>query len=71
MKIQDKNQYVVDDIDFTDDINSFDKQIRKFDSSFVGRIDLIPTSNNDPGISGIITPSAKLDTDSFTFKNDD
>jgi len=27
MKIQDKNQYVVDDIDFTDDINSFDKQI--------------------------------------------
>lgn len=44
---------------------------RKFDSSFVGRIDLIPTSNNDPGISGIITPSAKLDTDSFTFKNDD
>lgn len=41
---------------------------RRFDVSNVGRTCLITTSNSDPGISGVLVPSAQIDLDTMTFK---
>ena len=45
-------------------------QYRRFDTSSVGRVCLITTSNTDPGISGTFVPSARLDLYTMTFRED-
>ncbi len=40
---------------------------RRFDTSNVARTCLITTSNSDPGVPGVLVPTAKVDMDTFTF----
>ena len=42
---------------------------RRFDTSSVGKVCLIATSNSDPGVSGSIVPSAQIDLKTMTFKS--
>lgn len=41
---------------------------RVFDPSFVGRIDIYQSSNSDPGTSGCLVPTAKVDMNTLTFE---
>lgn len=40
---------------------------RQFNPTYTGHICLITTSNGDPGVSGTLTPFAKIKSDSMTF----
>jgi hypothetical protein len=42
---------------------------RLMDTTYAGNVDLITTSAGSVGISGVLTPYAKVDTDILTFKN--
>lgn len=45
-------------------------QFRIFDTSYVGRVDLYQSSNSDPGVSGCLTPTCKIDMDNLVFSKD-
>lgn len=43
---------------------------RQYDSTYVGNIDLITTSNGNVGLTGVLTPFAKVNMDNLTFITD-
>lgn len=45
-------------------------QFRVFDTSYVGRVDLYQSSNSDPGVSGCLTPTCKIDMNNLVFTKD-
>lgn len=45
-------------------------QFRVFDTSYVGRVDLYQSSNSDPGVSGCLTPTCKVDMTNLVFIKD-
>lgn len=45
-------------------------QFRVFDTSYVGRVDLYQSSNSDPGVSGCLTPTCKVDMENLVFVKD-
>jgi hypothetical protein len=45
-------------------------QFRIFDTSYVGRVDLYQSSNSDPGVSGCLTPTCKIDMNNLVFTKD-
>lgn len=43
---------------------------RTFNTSYVGRIDIYHSSNSDPGTSGCLVPTAKIDLRTMTFSKE-
>ena len=45
-------------------------QFRIFDPSYVGRVDIYQSSNSDPGVSGCLTPTCKVDMKNLVFSKE-
>lgn len=43
---------------------------RTFNTSYVGRVDIYCSSNSDPGTSGCIVPTAKINMETLTFEKE-